>query len=288
MPVIEKLALTRGPRRSGPAAARAVASDSPSAAVEVATVVATCSPSCLRPAGASSEMATVVATCSPSCLRPAGAASAASINTRDFASVCRVAPPGERASYVLHAETQRAARESDSAASAPPAPAAVPEMPSPAPASGSILRPVALRAAAWPAAPSLPVTMGVVIGSIDIVGCAVPAGQAMVIRHHMSNPPRQALAAGQQGAIPQPSQLPAVEMQFLRYMQSMFPVPTPGQPTPPPPSQHRSPAPAPTPAPPPSAFKAFIKPSVQFQHESATVSESSTSSEMEIENSSME
>ena len=185
--------------------------------------------------------------CSPSCLRPAGAASSVSINTRDCASVCRVAPPGERASYVLHAETQRAARESDSAASAPPAPAPAPEMPSPAPASGSILRPVALRAAAWPAAPpgQLPVTTGVVIGSIDIVGCAAPAGQAMVIQ------------AGQQGAILQPSQLPAAEMQFMHYMQSMFPVPTPMQLTPPPP-QHFFPA-SPVPTPAPSAFKAFVR-----------------------------
>ena len=227
MPVIEKLALMRGARRSGPAAALAVASDSPSAAVEV-------------------EVATIVATCSPSCLRPAGATSAAVTNTRDFASVCRVAP----SSYVLHAKTQRAASESDSAAPTPPAPVPVPELP-PAPAPGSICRPVALRAAAWPAAPpgQLPVTTGVVIGSIDIVGCAVPAGQAMVMH---TNPPRQALAA-QQGVIPQPLHLPSADMQFLRYMQSMS-VPTPGQPTPP---QHRSPALAPTPA--PSAFKAFVR-----------------------------
>ena len=203
-------------------------------------------------------MATIVGTCSPSCLRPAGATSAAVTNTRDFASVCRVAP----SSYVLHAKTQRAASESDSprqasrasckvsAAPTPPAPVPVPELP-PAPAPGSICRPVALRAAAWPAAPpgQLPVTTGVVIGSIDIVGCAVPAGQAMVIH---TNPPRQALAA-QQGVTPQPLHLPSADMQFLRYMQSMS-VPTPGQPTPP---QHRSPALAPTPA--PSAFKAFVR-----------------------------
>ena len=112
---------------------------------------------------------------------------------------------------MLHAETPRAARESDSTAPTPLAPVPVPEL-SPALASGSICRPVALRAAVWPAAPpgQLPVTTGVVIGSIDIVGCAAPAGQAMVIQ------------AGQQGAILQPSQLPAAEMQFMHYMQSMF------------------------------------------------------------------
>ena len=191
----------------------------------------------------------VVAICSPSCLRPAGAASAASINRRDVASVCRVAP-ARRASYVPFAETPRAARESDSTAPTPLAPVPVPEL-SPALASGSICRPVALRAAVWPAAPpgQLPVTTGVVIGSIDIVGCAVPAGQAMVIH---TTPPRQALAA-QQGVTPQPLHLPSADMQFLRCMQSMS-VPTPGQPTPP---QHRSPALAPTPA--PSAFKAFVR-----------------------------
>ena len=61
----------------------------------------------------------------------------------------------------------------------------------------------------------------------------------------------------QQGAILQPSQLPAAEMQFMHYMQSMFPVPTPMQLTPPPP-QHFFPA-SPVPAPAPSAFKAFVR-----------------------------